>query len=407
MSRSKLDEHHAELICELDVHEKELVNLTIYKHFAGIKRRVEFFYEMLRTKLHLLETVLENSAKFIYAKDKDGRYTYVNRKCEIEFKLPREQTIGKTDAELFSSANAEEYRSNDLVAMNTGKMWEHEVWWDDKIYLTRKLPLTSRGGEIEGICGISTDITNHRRTELALREAIMTLERERENKLMNVEAIMASIAHEVRQPLTAIATNGSAALRWFEKTPPDYDEVRAALNRVINDSRRASQVFDSIRDLFRKADQAREQTDLNEITLEVLQSLRGELEDHGVTTYADLASELPLVEGQRRQLQQVIANLVQNAVEAMDTTADQGRLLRVRTKLRDPDAIIVTVEDLGPGIDPTKLDEIFEAFVTTKADGMGLGLAICRRIIQNHGGELSVLSDGTNGALFQFTLPIN
>ena len=106
-----------------------------------------------------------------------------------------------------------------------------------------KLPLTSRGGEVEGICGISTD--NHRRTELALREAIMTLERERENKMMNVEAIMASIAHEVRQPLTAIATNGSAALRWFEKTPPDYDEVRAALNRVINDSRRASQVFES------------------------------------------------------------------------------------------------------------------------------------------------------------------
>jgi PAS domain S-box-containing protein len=406
MSRSKLEEHYAELIRELDAHEDELVNFEIHNHFAGIKRRVEFFCKMLRARLHLLETVLENSAESIYAKDKDGRYTYVNRKCEIEFKLPGEQTIGKTDVELFPSANADEYRSNDLVAMNKGKMWEHEVWWDDKIYLTRKLPLTSRSGKVEGICGISTDITNHRRTELALREAIMTLERERANKLMSVEAIMASIAHEVRQPLTAIATNGSAALRWFEKTPPDYDEVRAALNRAINDSRRVSEVFDSIRALFRKADQAREQIDLCEITLEVLQSLRGELKDHGVTAHTELASGLPLIPGHRSQLQQVFVNLVHNAIEAMDTTTDRSRMLRVRTELHDRDAIIVAVEDTGPGIDPQQLNTIFDAFVTTKTNGMGLGLAICRRIIESHGGELSAFSDGRSGALFQFVLPI-
>jgi C4-dicarboxylate-specific signal transduction histidine kinase len=127
----------------------------------------------------------------------------------------------------------------------------------------------------------------------------VTLERERENKLMNVEAITASIAHEVRQPLAAIAANGSAALRFLGKAPLDLDEVRAILHRMVNDCGRASEVFDSIRALFRKVDQKRQPIDVNETTLEVLQSLRGELRDHGVTPHTHLASELPLVEGAR------------------------------------------------------------------------------------------------------------
>jgi signal transduction histidine kinase len=242
---------------------------------------------------------------------------------------------------------------------------------------------------------------------LALRETIMTLQRERENKLMNVEAIIASIAHEVSQPLAAIATNCSAALRWFEKTPPDYDEVRISLNRVVGDSHRAAEVFDSIRALFRKADQGRQPVDVSEITLEILQSLQGELKDHGVTARTELASGLPLVDGHRSQLQEVIANLVHNAIEALDATTDGSRMLGVRTELHGRDAIIVAVEDSGPGINPQQLNNIFEAFVTTKTNGMGLGLAICRRIIESHGGQLSASSDGKNGALFQFILPIN
>jgi signal transduction histidine kinase len=175
---------------------------------------------------------------------------------------------------------------------------------------------------------------------------------------------------------------------------------------MVNDCGRASEVFDSIRALFRKVDQKRQPIDVNEITLEVLQSLRGELRDHGVTPHTDLASELPLVEGARSQLQQVVSNLVHNAIEAMDSTTDRSRVLRVRTELQGRDAIIVVVEDSGPGIDPKRLDSIFDAFVTTKADGLGLGLAICRRIVEVHGGRLSAFSDGKNGARFQFLLPI-
>jgi signal transduction histidine kinase len=239
-----------------------------------------------------------------------------------------------------------------------------------------------------------------------LDDSIALLKRERENKLLNVEAITASIAHEVRQPLAAIATNCSAALRFFDKTPPDFDEGRAALNRVIADSHRASAVFDSIRALFRRADQGRQPIDLNEIALEVLQSLRGELHAHGVTTQTEFASALPLVEGRGNQLRQVFSNLIQNAIEAMDTMADSERVLRLRTERHGPDAIVVAVEDSGPGLDPTQLDSIFEAFVTTKTGGMGLGLAICRRIIEGHAGQLSASSDSKGGARFQFILPI-
>jgi signal transduction histidine kinase len=244
-----------------------------------------------------------------------------------------------------------------------------------------------------------------RASEERLVHSNMLLERERDNKLMNLEAITASIAHEVKQPLAAIVTNGSAALRWLGRTPPDHDEVRAALGRMIDDGRRASEVIDGIRTLFRKGHQGRQQIDVNEIVRGVLQSLGGELKDRGVENRPELA-ELPLVDGHSGQLQEVIFNLVQNAIEAMGTTQDRSRILRVRTEPRGRDAIAVAVEDSGPGIDPKQLDEIFGAFVTTKPHGMGLGLAICRMIIEHHGGELTASSDGKNGASFQFVLPV-
>ena len=242
-------------------------------------------------------------------------------------------------------------------------------------------------------------------SEERLVHSNMLLERERDNKLMNLEAITATISHEVKQPLAAIVTHGSAALRWLARTPPDHDEVRAALGRIIDDGRRASDVIDGIRALFRKGHQGRAQIDVNEIVRGVLQSLGGELKDGGIENRPDLA-ELPLIDGHRGQLQEVIFNLVQNAIEAMATMEDRSRILRVRTEPRGRDAVAVAVEDSGPGIAPSQLDDIFGAFVTTKPHGMGLGLAICRMIIEHHGGALTASSDGQNGATFQFVLPI-
>ena len=243
------------------------------------------------------------------------------------------------------------------------------------------------------------------RTE-ELGRSLADLQRERDNKLMNLEAMAASIAHEVRQPLSAIATSGNAALRFLGRTPPDHKEVRSSLSRIISNSHRASQVFDNIRALFGKVDKEHELIDMNEIVLEVLHTLRGELKDRVITVRTELTSQLPLVMGHRGQLHEVLLNLVRNAIEAMDAIKDGRRVLQARTERHDGRAeIVVAIEDSGPGIDPEKLDGIFDAFVSTKPQGMGLGLAICRMIIDRHGGQLSASSGKRRGAVFQFILP--
>src|SRR5215472_10388192 len=239
-----------------------------------------------------------------------------------------------------------------------------------------------------------------------LTQSHTMLERERDNKLMNIEAITAAIAHEVKQPLAAIVINGKAALRFLERSPPDHDEVQANLHSIVKDGFRTSEVFDGIRALFRKADHGPQLIDINEIILGTLRSLREELSDHRVETRTELTVGLPSVAGHKGQLQEVISNLIHNAVDAMDATTDRSRVLRVQTELRGDDAIKVIVEDSGPGIDTSKLDGIFGAFITTKAHGMGLGLAICRMIIEKHNGQITASSDGKYGALFQVVLPI-
>ena len=409
MPRPEFEEYFAELTRKLDALEAEVAATEVADHFEDLKRQIKVLYEAMRENHLLLETVLENSAASIYAKRKDGRYTYLNHEMEALCNVVREQVLGKTDFEVFPREIAQQWRTNDLKAMATGKLTVAEEAIDsprgERLVLSKKVPLISASGEVEGICGISTDITDLRRTELALREAVAKLERERDNKLTNVEAIMAAIAHEVRQPLMAIAINGSAARRFLARVPADIDEVAANLDRIIKDSRRASEVFDSILALFRREDQERQPINVNEVALEVLQSSRGELDEHRVTTRTELASELQLISGHKRQLQQVISNLVQNAIEAMDSTTDRDRVLRVRTGLQNSDAIVFAVEDSGPGFDPKQLSRIFDAFFTTKSHGVGLGLAICRMIVQRHGGQLTAASDGNNGARFQFVLP--
>jgi len=243
-------------------------------------------------------------------------------------------------------------------------------------------------------------------SEARLIRSNMALQHERDHKLMNLEAMAASISHEVRQPLAAISMNSRAAIRFLRRTPPDLEEAQSNLDAIDNDSHRIGELFDNIGALFGRADQGRETVDVNEIAVGVLRILRGELEEHGITMHAELTPELPLTVGHKGQLQEVTLNLVRNAVEAMDSIKDGSRVLRVRTQSDDRDAIIVAVEDTGPGIDPEKLDAIFDAFVTTKPKGMGLGLALCRMIIDRHGGQLTASSDGKRGALFQFTLPI-
>ena len=238
-----------------------------------------------------------------------------------------------------------------------------------------------------------------------LARSNLMLQRERTNKLMNLEALLASISHEVKQPLAAIGANSGAALRFLRHAPPNLEEAQSALSRIVSDIQSTGQVFDSFRALFGRADQNQEPIDVNELTLGVLQALRGELKDHGITTRIAFTSELAPVMGNSGQLQEVIVNLVQNAIDAMDAVKDDRRVLQVTTTHHGSDAIVMAVEDSGPGIDPAKLDSIFDAFVTTKPHGMGLGLALCRMIIERHEGQLSAVPAYPRGSIFRIVLP--
>jgi signal transduction histidine kinase len=257
-----------------------------------------------------------------------------------------------------------------------------------------------------GALALAAVFAERHRAEERLGRSKMLLERERDNKLMNVEAITALIAHEIRQPLTSIILNAGSALAFLARTPPACDEVNIALNTIIADATHTNDAFNSIRALVKTVDDPRQPVDVNDVILAVLGSLRAELTDRGVARRVHLAPDLPMVSGNKNQLQEVILNLVHNALEAMDTTPDRSRELHVRTERRGRDAILIAVKDSGPGIDPAEIGMIFDAFFTTKPHGMGLGLAICRLIIERHGGHLTARSDGMNGALFNVVLPI-
>ncbi len=242
------------------------------------------------------------------------------------------------------------------------------------------------------------------RLYVRLARSNAALQRERNNKLMNMEAMAASIAHEVGQPLAGIAITGRATLRSLRQTPPDVKSAEADVSMMIEASGHAIQMLDNVRALFGKAVLAKEQVDLNGLARETLRVFEVDFKRHGIQTSIELASELPPVMGHRGQLQEVIINLVHNAVEAMDSV-DGHRVLRIKTGINADDAIDLVVEDTGPGLGSEDSDTIFDAFVTTKPHGMGLGLAICRMIVDRHDGQLSVSRATPCGAIFRVVLP--
>jgi PAS domain S-box-containing protein len=265
------------------------------------------------------------------------------------------------------------------------------------------MPVFDETGRFAGYRGVGRHITERRQAEEALRA--MQAELAHVNRVTTMGEMSASIAHEVNQPIAATVTNAQAALRWLRAQPPDLDEVRASLSRIVEDGKRAGNVISGIRTLVNKLPPRKDRFDLNEAVLEMVALTRSEVLNHGILLQTELAPGLPRVDGDRTQLQQVILNLILNAVEAMGGSDEGTRELRINTEREAGGGVLVTVRDSGPGLDPADTERVFTAFYTTKPKGMGMGLAICRSMVEAHGGRMWASANEPRGAVFQFTLP--
>jgi signal transduction histidine kinase len=239
--------------------------------------------------------------------------------------------------------------------------------------------------------------------EAKAREAQMALAHA--NRVTTMGQLTASIAHEVNQPIAAVVTNAHAALRFLGGQPANLEEVRQALDRIIRDGNRAGDVIGRIRDLIKKVPARQAELDINEAILEVIELMRSELLRNGVALQTELANGLPLTRGDRIQVQQIVLNLIMNAVEAMADVSNGSRDLLISTAGDISNGVLVTVRDSGPGLTPESLERLFDPFYTTKPGGMGMGLSICRSIIEAHGGRVWAAATVPRGASFQFTLP--
>ncbi|MGF6856918.1 trifunctional serine/threonine-protein kinase/ATP-binding protein/sensor histidine kinase [Paraburkholderia sp. CI3] len=278
-----------------------------------------------------------------------------------------------------------------------------------------RVPVMIGGASIEagGKEGVSfvLDLTERKRAEEEARESErryreVQTELAHANRVATMGQLTASIAHEVNQPIAAMVTSAQAALRWLAAQPPDMEKVRQGLGRIVNDGNRAGDVIGRIRELIRKAPPRKERMDLNEAIREVIELTRGEATKRGASVQTQLAGGLPHIEGDRVQLQQVLLNLLINAIEAMSGVNDGARELIVTTGTADAGCVLVAVLDSGPGFAADRAEHVFAPFYTTKSAGLGMGLSICRSIIEAHGGRLWASANVPRGAVFQFTVPV-
>ena len=240
--------------------------------------------------------------------------------------------------------------------------------------------------------------------------SVLAQRREREGRRLSMDAMSAAIAHEFRQPLSTISMSAEAAVRWLDKTPPNVGKAQASLKRIADDANRAARIMQSVRAMFGDVGlgghaQPRTLADANELIQESIAILRGELEAANIVAQLELAKELPPVSADSGQLQQVLINLITNAADAMRGITDRARVLKLTSRTLESNAVAVSIEDTGTGIDPGNLDRIFQAFFTTKPNGMGLGLAICQSIVESHGGTMTVGANVPHGSIFRINLP--
>ena len=301
----------------------------------------------------------------------------------------------------------EEVFAGELIAIAEGRTnFESETVLQtlrgDKLAVLFTIAFPRQPAKLNSVLVSIMDITERKRADEALHKTQAELAHV--TRVATLGELTASIAHEVKQPLAAIVTNGNACLRWLAGDSPNLDEARETARRIIRDGNRAGDVIGRIRTLLRKTGTEKELLDMNQAVREVVALAEGEVRRNGVALRTELTGDLPPILGDRVELEQVVLNLIMNAIEAMSAIGDRPRELVVRTQSGEVDQVCVTVQDSGIGLDPQSMGRIFDAFYTTKSQGMGMGLAISRSIVENHGGQLWAVPNEGPGATFQFTL---
>ena len=294
------------------------------------------------------------------------------------------------------------------VAIRDGKdfAFEHRLLLPDGA--VKHLQITAHRSSADAeesleFVGAVMDVTERKRSEDALDR--MRLNLAHVTRVSTLGQMAASIAHEINQPLAAITINGNASLRWLASEPPNLHEAREATHRIVRDGQRAGDVITRLRSLFRRDGSAKERLGMSEVVREMVAITRAEVQKAGASIHTQMADNLPLVTGDRVQLQQLMLNLIMNAVEAMSGVHDRRREIIITTGPGEGGEVLVAVRDSGVGVDPEEQDKVFDAFYTTKQTGMGMGLAISRSIVEHHGGRLWAEPNDGPGATFLFTIP--
>ena len=372
------------------------------------------YYLRLRTverRNRELRDVIDTIPGYVWSALPDGSLDFINRRW-LEFSgVSLEEGLGWGWEAAVHPDDLARFADEWRAAVASGKAMESEarVRRADGQYrwlLIRNVPLRDQAGKIVKWYGTSADIEDRKRAEEE-RERLRQLEADLAhiNRVSMMGELAASIAHEVNQPLSGVVSNGSACLRWLAGDAPNVEEAREAARRIIRDGKRAGEVIARIRALTKRAATPREKLDLNETIGEIPVLVGDAAKKNNVIMQTRFADDLAPVSGDRVQLQQVVLNLVMNAIEAMSSVTDRARELVIVTRNIDPDQVQVTVKDSGPGIDPKTLDKIFDPFYTTKPGGMGMGLSISRSIIQAQGGRLWAAAKDGPGTIFHFSLP--
>ena len=342
------------------------------------------------------------SQDLLVVTDLDGKYLTVNPAWTVSLGWSEAELLGNTSQWLLHPDDREKTRAeiSQLAAGHVTQRFEVRFRHKDGSYRWLSWKAVQDQGRIYAM---ARDVTELKNAENKLRDVRHELSQAA--RRTTVAAMSAAIAHEIRQPLGAIVTNANAGLRWLNRPAPDLDEVRDTLTHIVADGHRASEVIQSVRAMFAKGDHAGTPLDTNELIRETIAIANNELEAARVVVELELGERIPMISAHKGQLQQVVLNIITNAADAMRTIDDRARVLRVRSRSFDSNGVAVSVQDSGTGIDPENIDRVFEAFFTTKTNGMGMGLAICRSIVEAHGGNMSVSPGVPHGSVFHIFLP--